>query len=232
MKSDFTDVCPYLAALDGYPVQPAIYVFAGEQCLIGRAVGSTVCVQRDGVSRRHAVVFRHEEAYHITDQQSSWGTYVNGERLTPLEPYRLPPNAQIGLGSPTAILRFCDPDPTRPPPETAGGATPVLVHDDAHQCFILHGQPLELPFLAYQLLVYLYHNQGTICRATRCIRAVWDIDEYGADEIIDRLYRLMSELRLALDDHQAQVEPARRMSIENHRRRGYRLVLPDEPAAS
>ncbi len=228
MLRDSTSLFPYLVALDGYPVQPALYVIDGERCSIGRATGNSICVQRDGVSRQHAIVFHYEDAYHITDQRSSWGTYVNGNQITPLEPYRLPTNALIGLGSPKPILRFCDPDQTRPPPDSALNAPPILAHDAARQHFILHGQVLDLPFLAYQLLTHLYTNYGSICRATSCIRAVWEIDEYAADELIDRLYRLMSELRLALEDHQTQIDPSRRVRIESHRQRGYSLVLPEE----
>ncbi len=229
MGNDLTEIHPHLEALGGYSVQPTLYVLTREQCLIGRGASNTIQVERDGVSRQHAMIARQDDAFQIIDLRSSWGTYVNGERIAPLEPYHLPADALIGLGSPKPLLRFYDPDPTRPPPDLADAREPILKHDAARQCFVLHGRVLELPFLAYQLLAYLYQNYGAICRASSCIHAVWEIDKTNADELADRLYRLMSELRLALEAHQTQIDLSRRVHIESHRRRGYTLVVPEEP---
>jgi DNA-binding winged helix-turn-helix (wHTH) protein len=226
MEQDRDRLLPYLAALDGHPVSPGVLGLTGEACSIGRATDCTIRVVRDGVSRRHALVECTNGIFYITDQHSSWGTYVNGQRLTPHEPYRLTSEALIGLGSPRALLRFRDPDSTSQPEELANGLSRVLEHDSARQRFHLHGRVLDLPFLAYRLLVYLHTHQGVICRASSCIHAVWEIDEPSADELTDRLYRLMSELRLALEEHQAALEPHRRVSIESQRRRGYILVVP------
>jgi DNA-binding winged helix-turn-helix (wHTH) protein len=219
---------PYLAALDGHLIQPPLYILAEECCTLGRDQGSTVRIQRDGVSRRHAVISRQDRVFYIADQRSSWGTYVNGERISPFEPYRLIADAIIGLGSPLPLLRFCDPDPTRPPPDLVGKAASVLAHDVERQRFVLHGRPLELQFLTYRLLAYLYAHRDAICRPSDCIYAVWGIDEQSADELNHRLYRLVSELRTALDQHQTAIERAGRISVESQRKRGYSLRLPDE----
>lgn len=227
MDEGSSSLLPYLTAVDDHPVQPPTYSLNSRPCSIGRAAGNCIRVERDGVSRQHAVIFHQQDAYHISDRHSSWGTYLNGNRLTPDEPYRLTSNALIGLGSPTAILRFSDPDPTRPPPELADAAGAVLVHEAARQRFRLHGQVLDLPFLAYQLLSYLYEHRGTLCRPHSCIQAVWEIDEHSADELLNRLYRLVSELRTTLDERQLLLAEDQRVRIENHRRRGYLLIVPE-----
>lgn len=221
---------PSLTALDAQTVQPTVYVLDREPCLLGRGEGCAVRIQRSGVSRQHALIVSRDGAFHIIDQRSSWGTYVNGERIAPMERYRLSNNALIGLGSPKPILRFCDPDPTRPPLDLEEVPESILVHDSARQRFVLHGQPLELPFLAYRLLKYLSAYVGGICPANSCIQAVWEIDELSADELANRLYRLINELRAALEAHQQQIDPLRRVHVESHRRRGYSLVIPDESA--
>ena len=61
---------------------------------------------------------------------------------------------------------------------------------------------------------------------------MWEIDKHSADEIADRLYRLMSELCLARDTHQAYIERPRWGVIESNRRHGYALVIPGELRAS
>jgi hypothetical protein len=51
-----------------------------------------------GVSRRHAKIRRTETGYEIIDLESTNGTWVNEQRLTPNRPYPLPSGALIRLG--------------------------------------------------------------------------------------------------------------------------------------
>ncbi|PDW03552.1 FHA domain-containing protein [Candidatus Viridilinea mediisalina] len=227
MTKDGESLTPYLVALDAHPIQPASYILSHDPCLIGRGSCCAVRVQRDGVSRQHAIISRCLDVYQIADQQSSFGTFLNGERLAPLTSYRLSGNALIGLGSPVPLLRFCDPDPTGPPHSLPPMPAVPLSEDISRQCFILHGATLDLPFSAYLLLSYLYKHRDAICRTADCVRAVWEIDTQSADELVDRLYRLISELRVALEAHQALLHPNQRIRIVSHRRRGYTLVVPD-----
>jgi len=49
---------------------------------IGRSAECVVCVNSDQVSRRHAVVQRILNRYHVVDMNSTNGTFVNDERVT------------------------------------------------------------------------------------------------------------------------------------------------------
>ncbi len=51
-----------------------------------------------GVSRRHAVIVRYQEQPHILDLNSINGTFLNGKRLKPDNPYMLTSGDQLGLG--------------------------------------------------------------------------------------------------------------------------------------
>jgi hypothetical protein len=42
-----------------------------------------------GVSRRHAMIRREDEGYKLIDLDSTNGTWINGQRLTPYKPYQL-----------------------------------------------------------------------------------------------------------------------------------------------
>jgi pSer/pThr/pTyr-binding forkhead associated (FHA) protein len=51
-----------------------------------------------GLSRRHATIRRADSGYEVIDLASTNGTWLNGERLTPHQPYPLPSGSQLRLG--------------------------------------------------------------------------------------------------------------------------------------
>lgn len=51
-----------------------------------------------GVSRRHAVIVRYQAKPHILDLNSINGTFLNGKRLKPDNPYMLTSGDKLGLG--------------------------------------------------------------------------------------------------------------------------------------
>ena len=51
-----------------------------------------------GVSRRHAVIIRYQDKPHILDLNSINGTFLNGKRLKPDNPYMITSGDQLGLG--------------------------------------------------------------------------------------------------------------------------------------
>ncbi|MFQ3565972.1 MAG: FHA domain-containing protein [Aggregatilineales bacterium] len=59
-----------------------------------------------GVSRRHAVLVRHEDSMHVVDLNSVNGTYLNGRRLPPELPYPVRNGDVVCLG--TLELRFVE----------------------------------------------------------------------------------------------------------------------------
>ncbi len=52
-----------------------------------------------GVSRRHAALVNYEGAAHIIDLASANGTYLNGKRLAPDQPYLLANFNEVRLGT-------------------------------------------------------------------------------------------------------------------------------------
>jgi len=74
--------------------------------IIGRTEGRMI-INEANVSRRHAQISYDDarQAYMLTDLQSSNGTKVNEQRLTPGQPVQLNSGTMIGFG-PNVTLRF------------------------------------------------------------------------------------------------------------------------------
>ncbi|MBC7171336.1 MAG: FHA domain-containing protein, partial [Polyangiaceae bacterium] len=70
---------------------------------IGRTEDSTVALQDESLSRRHARFFQLESGYLVEDLRSTNGTFVNGHRIERSHP--LENGARIQLGVAT-LLRF------------------------------------------------------------------------------------------------------------------------------
>jgi hypothetical protein len=54
----------------------------GDRISLGRDLSSDIQLNDGQVSRQHAVIQRIQDVYVITDQQSTNGTYVNGQRIS------------------------------------------------------------------------------------------------------------------------------------------------------
>jgi hypothetical protein len=91
--------------VDGHSM-PA-YIDPLGEFVLGRKVGTTTELLLDlapfggyslGVSRRHVIIRRSGEGYVILDLGSVNGTWLNEERLVPLQPYPLFNGAHLRLG--------------------------------------------------------------------------------------------------------------------------------------
>ncbi len=59
-----------------------------------------------GVSRRHLLVRRSGDEYEVMDLKSSNGTWINEQRLVPLQPYTVKSGSQIRLGNMRIFVAF------------------------------------------------------------------------------------------------------------------------------
>jgi hypothetical protein len=73
--------------------------------IIGRDVNCNITINDSTVSSTHAVILFRSGKYSITDQQSSHGTFVNGEDIE-LEPRYLKDGDIIRLGKTILMVRF------------------------------------------------------------------------------------------------------------------------------
>ena len=79
-----------------------MYKLTEELSVIGRGTDAQICVEEDGISRRHAQVVRRGEQLVIQDLGSTNGTFFNGEKKPE---HVLEDGDKIQIGS-TTILKF------------------------------------------------------------------------------------------------------------------------------
>jgi hypothetical protein len=189
-------------------IEPGEYLLADDVCTIGRSSMCHVLIKIAIVSRLHAKIERDGPRYVLHDAGSANGTYVNTRRI--YEPHLLKDRDMIGLGGPTALLRFRDPDPTLIPAFRLTFSEPTMT-------FILNKKPLDLTPAQFRLLHYLYQHAGEVCTRETCAQAIWGRD-YDPGLDADALDRAMSNLRGQL----RQVDPDSDL-IETRRGLGYLL---------
>ncbi len=88
------------------------YALETPEIYIGRDAQNDIVVPEADVSRRHARLSRHGNAYVLEDLGSTNGTFVNGKRL--VAPYTLHPGDEVQFGPNVVFVyeQVSDPDAT------------------------------------------------------------------------------------------------------------------------
>lgn len=75
---------------------------------VGRAAGEDVMLPPDtpGISRSHCLLTRQDDRVTLTDLGSSYGTFLNGSRLSPNQPVTVPNGGVIALASDAVWFRI------------------------------------------------------------------------------------------------------------------------------
>jgi DNA-binding response OmpR family regulator len=195
-------------------VQIPAFVLRETICTIGRAAECDLVIARNTISRVHARIERVGSRHYLHDAESVNGTFVNTRQIH--EPHVLKDHDLIGLGAPTALLRFVDPDPTF-------RQVSRLRYDSRAKVFVVDAAPLQLTPLQFRLLEFLYQHAGEPCSREQCAAAVWGRDyDPGVDAA--NLDRLVNSLRARIDATSG-VEGTGMALIVTRRAQGYSLVL-------
>jgi pSer/pThr/pTyr-binding forkhead associated (FHA) protein len=78
----------------------------GDQFVIGRSKKAQISLDENGISRQHLSAVYDNGALWLQDNHSSNGTYVNGKKITPGEPYLYKEGQTIRLGPSPKTLRI------------------------------------------------------------------------------------------------------------------------------
>ena len=92
----------------------ASYQLSKPNVAIGRSPGNDIVLDATAISRYHASLFLSESDVYLQDLESVNGTYVDGRKLTPNEPYPLHGGEEILVGEVRMIFRPADDNPTEP----------------------------------------------------------------------------------------------------------------------
>ena len=157
----------YLQLLKGG--KPGRIELASDRLLMGRSPECELVLDTGAVSRHHAQVLRHDQAFFIEDLKSRNGTYVNGNRIT--EPTQLADNARIKV---CEYLFTFHSDFVKPPSQPAidlvmtegkGDSATVMSTLDASTSNGLSGIIVEVrPEVKLRAMLEISRNLGTVLR--------------------------------------------------------------------
>lgn len=157
---------------------------------IGRSEACDIVVPHSIVSRLHARIALEHDRYVLSDAGSANGTYINGERIE--QGQQLSTDDEIWLGSSDVVLSFSDPDETLNVALHHG--PPALFVDEGARVVQVHGVPVQLTTLEYELLRYLAEHPRIVCTREECFLAVWG-QPYDHTTCEDALNACVARLR-------------------------------------
>ncbi|MEP7288365.1 MAG: FHA domain-containing protein [Chloroflexota bacterium] len=186
---------------------------------IGRARDCHLIIDHSQVSRLHSCLEYDHEQVVITDLNSTNGTFVNGERLTPNQPHRLRAGDRINIAQ-VCTIEFDDPGTTVQMLPVEVPTMGLALDEDGAQV-IINGRKLDPPLSPSQflLLTLLVEHDGHIVTREEMRDYVWGPDEEVTDQTIDAL---VSRLRRRLDE----IDPDHQYVVT---RRGFGLAFRNKP---
>jgi hypothetical protein len=168
-----------------------------QRCTIGRASTAEICIDRPGISRRHAELDPRPEGCRLRDLGSRNGTYVDGDRVG--ADWRiLRDGDRIVLGGEVELVVH---DPMATPFTPTIGRLTGLWIDPQSKAVWTDAQQMEPPLSAQQqaVLETLYAANGEIVDRSSLIAAAWpDVAAEGVTD--DALTALLKRLRHRLGD--------------------------------
>lgn len=188
---------PRLVLLDGFSTNRQALPLENFPFTIGRARECHLVIDHGQVSRLHARLELDHEQIAITDLNSTNGTYVNGERLSPLQPRRLRAGDKVNLAQ-VCTVEFDDPGTTVQMLPSNLPTVGLMLDEDGAQVMV-NGLRLD-PALSpgqFMLLSLLVKNEGRVVTREDLRAYIWGPGEEVTDQTIDAL---VSRLRKRLDE--------------------------------
>ena len=206
------------------------YPIKGKTVIIGRASSENnpdIELHDDYISRQHVEISFHQNCFMLRDLESTNGTEISGQRITPGKLHQLKHNSVIGLGitseAPRVLLRFKESSTDSTiriedvKPEKIRRITWLEV-DEKRSEIRVDKKQLTVSRKEYDLIIFLYKRAGRICSRDELISEVWPevVDPGGvSDAAIDQL---IHRLRLKIEPDPSQ--PRRIIS-----RKGFGYIL-------
>ena len=194
---------PYLKDLSGQE-----HLWEGAVTRLGRAVECEIVIVSKKASREHAHIRREGRRVFLEDQQSTNGTYLNGERVT--GSIQLRDGDQLAVGE--VAFTFHDPDTTSR--ETPFPQLDVNVEAGEVR---LNRKLIQLSPKEFALLAFLNENRGKVCSKDEIGRTVWA--EYQSGIFDYQIENLIRRLRTKIE-----IDPNAPILLLTVRGLGYKLV--------
>jgi len=172
------EAIPYLTDEGGHE-----HALEGALTRIGRGVENEIVIVSNRASREHAHVRRDGRRTFLEDQNSTNGSYLNGERVQGSVGLR--DGDRIGIGG----LEFTFHDPEMTSRETP---FPELDVNIAAGEVRVNRRIIQLSPKEFALLAFMYENRGRVCSKDEIGRTVWaeyqeGIFDYQIENLVRRL---------------------------------------------
>ena len=192
--------------------------------VFGKSPTVDVYLDNQYVSRVHFQVSNQDGVFFIADLDSTNGTFLNGERLTPHQERRLRDQDLIGLAGDQIVFRFHDAVRTLvidfiPPAPTVSQSNEELVVASGSRDVWVRGEKLAPPLSKkeFDVLERLYLERGNAVARDDIARAGWR-DRPEGDVTPEEIDQYIRRLRLKIETN-----PSKPELIVTLPRYGYRI---------
>lgn len=179
---------------------------------IGRGRQCDLVLENSYVSRLHAKIEQTDGGFILVDQDSTNGTFVNGQRVRGAHP--LSPGDEIAIADISiSVLEEAGEETTKTPLLSTARGSPIRC-DSATWEVWAGDRKLEvrLSLQEFELLSFLAARHGRVCTREELGTAIWGRDNYD----YNMLHRLMHRLK-------RKIETEGRRFIRNVPGVGYRI---------
>ena len=179
-----TESSPYLTDETGHE-----HALESTLTRIGRGVENEIVIVSNRASREHAHIRREGRRTFLEDQNSTNGTFLNGERVQGSTGLR--DGDQVTIGG--LNFTFLDPEMTSretPFPELELNLSAGEVR--------VNRRPVQLSPKEFALLAFLHENRGRVCSKDEIGQAVWA--EYQAGVFDYQIENLVRRLRTKIEN--------------------------------
>jgi hypothetical protein len=113
--------------ITGLDEEPRVYPLSNNSVTIGRLPENDVVLTEDSVSSRHARLEKNADGWHVIDLNSTNGTYLGQQELSPQVLHAWSPDTPLNIGPYTLTWQTAVIHPTMPMPSpvTAAPSSPV-----------------------------------------------------------------------------------------------------------
>jgi len=192
--------------------------------VFGKSPTVDVNVDSPFISRRHFQIRCQDDVFFITDLDSTNGTFLNGERLTSQQEWRLQDQDLIGMAGDQVVFRFLDPVKTMTIDSSslipaAPRANTELVVDSGSRDVTVRGEKLAPPLSKkeFDVLELLYLGRGNAVSRDEIAKAGWP-ERSEADVTPEEIDQYIRRLRLRIEEN-----PSKPKLIVTLRGHGYRI---------
>jgi pSer/pThr/pTyr-binding forkhead associated (FHA) protein len=196
------------------PPQPPLRLRRGANLVIGRHHSCDLSIRCEDVSRRHAEVRATGSQFEIEDLSSTNGTFVNGQKISGIQP--LLPGDKIEIGSSLITFCFIEAAMGSGPVGADGGKTVVQLPGGSPQTDAFRGALSEIPPFALLQVMEMGSKTGILTMENpEGVGRIWFDNGFPVHAECEKRLGFDAAVTLVLGTHGSfRFEPQRAVTVE------------------